>query len=149
MHENNVAHRFGRLCFSVIHLSCITRLRDDISENVMLDPSNMYPDSFHPADIKRSKDCRRKATRYSRTWRPSRYFLIDFGLSRLYHPGNGPLLDDLVQDGNKSAPEYQNCETPCNPFPTDVYYVGPGNLICEDFMQGLQISLVAKEMCPN
>ncbi|KAH9971414.1 kinase-like domain-containing protein [Lactifluus volemus] len=115
MHENNIAHR-----------NCT-------AGNIMLDPSNMYPNSFHPADIKRSKDFRRKAKRYSRTWRPSRYLLVDFGLSRLYLPANGPPLDDPVQGGDKSAPEHQNRGIRCNPFPTDVYYLG--NLIREDYIQ--------------
>lgn len=99
----------------------------------MFDPSNMYPDSFHPADIRRSKDFRRKARGYSRTWRPTRYLLIDFGLSRLYDPTNGPTLDDPVRGGDKSAPEHQDDKTPCNPFPTDVYYLG--NLVREDYIQ--------------
>jgi hypothetical protein len=142
MHDNNNAHRFGCLRLSVIYLSCPTRLRDCTSENIMLDPSNMYPDSFHPADMRRNKDFCRKAKRYSRTWRPSRYFLIDFSLSRLYDPANGPPLDDPVQSGDKSAPEHQNRETPCNPFPTDVYYLG--NLIREDFMQVHNFLLLLK-----
>jgi hypothetical protein len=99
----------------------------------MLDPSNMFPESFHPAVINRSKDFRRKAKWYSRTRRPTRYLLIDFGLSRRYDPANGPPLDTPIRGGDKSAPEHQDKGTQYNPFPTDVYYLG--NLIREDFMQ--------------
>ena len=99
----------------------------------MLDPSGMYPNSFHPVDPKKSKDFRRKAKRYSRTRRPTRYLLIDFGHSRLYDPANGPPLDQPLPGGDKSAPEHQDGKTPCNPFPTDVYYLG--NLVREDYMQ--------------
>jgi hypothetical protein len=99
----------------------------------MLDPSNMYPESFHPAEIRRSKDFRRKAKWYTRTRRPTKYVLIDFGLSRRYDPVNGPPLDKPYRGGDKSAPEHQDRVTPCNPFPTDVYYLG--NLIREDYMQ--------------
>ncbi|KAI0244942.1 kinase-like domain-containing protein, partial [Lactifluus subvellereus] len=115
MHENHVAHR------------------DCTSWNIMLDPSNMYPNSFHPVATRRSKDFRGKAKRYSRTQRPTRYLLIDFGLSRQYDPANGPPFDQPVRGGDKSAPEHQDGKTLCNPFPTDVYYLG--NLVREDYMQ--------------
>jgi len=115
MHLNNVAHR------------------DCTYENIMLDPSNMYPESFHPVEIGRSKDFRRNAKGYSRTWRPTRYLLIDFGLSRRYDPANGPPLDRPFRGGDKSAPEHQDGQTYCDPFPTDVYYLG--NLVREHYIK--------------
>jgi len=99
----------------------------------MLDPSRMYPASFHPIAINRSKDFRNTAKAYSRTRRPPRYLLIDFGLSRQYDPANGPPLDEPLRGGDKSAPEHQDRVTPCNPFPTDVYYMG--NLVRLQFVQ--------------
>jgi hypothetical protein len=99
----------------------------------MLDPSRMYPQSFHPVDIWRRKNFRGNAKKYTRTRRPPRYLLIDFGHSRLYDPANGPPLDEPLSGGDKSAPEHQDQKTPCNPFPTDVYYLG--NLIREDYLQ--------------
>jgi hypothetical protein len=99
----------------------------------MLDPSGMYPNSFHPADPRKTKDFRRNAKGYSRTRRPTRYHLIDFGLSRVYDPANGPPLDQPLRGGDKSAPEHQDGKTPCDPFPTDVYYLG--NLVREDYMK--------------
>ena len=99
----------------------------------MLDPSGMYPDSFHPADPSKSKDFRQKAKGYSCTRRPTRYPLIDFGHSRFYDPANGPPLDQPLSGGDRSAPEHQDGKTPCNPFPTDVYYLG--NLVREDYMR--------------
>ncbi|KAF8471475.1 kinase-like domain-containing protein [Russula ochroleuca] len=118
MHENHVAHR------------------DCTHGNIMLDPSNMYPGSFHPVRMSRSKDFRHKAKAYSRTRRPSRYLLIDFGLSRHYDPANGPPLDKPLRGGDKSAPEHQDGKALCNPFPTDVYYLG--NLVREYFMKKYQ-----------
>ena len=134
MHENNVAHRCVITALAIL-VSNTTYIRDCTSENIMLDPSNMFPESFHPADIERSKDFRRKAKWYSRTRRPTRYLLIDFGLSRRYDPANGPPLDQPLRGGDKSAPEHQDRVTlaPCNPFPTDVYYLG--NLVREDYIQ--------------
>ncbi|KAN0105408.1 Protein kinase-like domain containing protein [Russula decolorans] len=115
MHENNVAHR------------------DCTAGNIMFDPSNMYPESFHPVEMNRSKDFRRKAKWYSRTRRPTKYLLIDFGLSRRYDPANGPPLDKPYRGGDKSAPEHRDTEIFCNPFPTDVYYLG--NLVREECIQ--------------
>ena len=108
-------------------------ISDCTAANIMLDPSDMYPESFHPAEINRSKDFRRKAKWYSRTRRPTNYLLIDFGLSRRYDPANGPPLDKPYQGGDKTAPEHQDLEIFCNPFPTDVYYLG--NLVREEFIQ--------------
>jgi hypothetical protein len=99
----------------------------------MLDPSDMYPKSFHPADIRRSKDFRRNAKGYSRTRRPPRYLLIDFGLSRRYDPADGPPSDVPIRGGDKSAPEHEEGKTSYNPFPTDVYYLG--NLVREDYIE--------------
>jgi hypothetical protein len=99
----------------------------------MLDPSGMYPNSFHPVDPRKTKDFRRNTKGYSRTQRPTQYHLIDFGLSRLYDPANGPPLNQPLRGGDKSAPEHQDGKTPCDPFPTDVYYLG--NLVQEDYMQ--------------
>ncbi|KAI0297841.1 hypothetical protein B0F90DRAFT_1736952 [Multifurca ochricompacta] len=115
MHENHVAHR------------------DCTRANIMLEPSGMYPQSFHPVAINRSRDFRKKANGYSRTRRPPLYLLIDFGLSRRYDPANGPPLDKPLRGGDKSAPEHQDRDTPCNPFPTDIYYIG--NLVREEFSQ--------------
>ena len=98
----------------------------------MLDPTNMYPDSFHPVALGRSKDFRHKVKGYSRTQRPTRYFLIDFGLSRQYDPANGPPLDEPLHGGDRTAPEHRDGVTPCNPFPTDVYYLG--NLVRKHYI---------------
>lgn len=99
----------------------------------MLDPTNMYPDSFHPVDMGRSKDFRHDVKGYSRTRRPTRYLLIDFGLSRQYELSGEPPLDEPLRGGDSTAPEHQDGKTRCNPFPTDVYYLG--NLVRRCYMQ--------------
>ncbi|KAI0043107.1 hypothetical protein FA95DRAFT_1590584 [Auriscalpium vulgare] len=114
MHEHSYAHR------------------DCTSLNIMLDPSRMYPNSFHPIKLDRKLNFRGKAKHFSRTLRPPRYFLIDFGLSKWYAPGV-PARDDPVRGGDKSAPEHRDGFTLCDPFPTDVYYLG--NLLRQEFIQ--------------
>jgi hypothetical protein len=117
----------------IIHWPLNLATRDCTSENIMLDPSKMYPKSFHPAEINLNRNFRGRAKRHTRTWRPSRYLLIDMGLSRQYDPANGPPLEKPLRGGDKSAPEHQDLQTPCDPFPTDVYYLG--NLVREQFIQ--------------
>ena len=96
----------------------------------MFDPSKMYPEGYHPTQMDRSREFKSRAKRYTRTQRPPRYYLIDFGLSRQYLSRKA--LDVPVRGGDRSAPELRN-ETPCNPFHTDIYYLG--NLVRQEFMQ--------------
>jgi len=112
MHEHNVAHR------------------DCTANNVMLEPCGMYPKGFHPAKIDRNRDFKGKATAYSRTLRPPRYYFIDFGLSRRYPARD--FKDNPLRGGDKTAPEHRS-QRGSNPFHTDVYYIG--NLVRVEFMR--------------
>ncbi|KAI0062806.1 hypothetical protein BV25DRAFT_1915928 [Artomyces pyxidatus] len=116
MHKHNVAHR------------------DCTYNNIMMDPSEMYPDSFHPILIHRRRDWKGKAKHYTRTQRPPRYYLIDFGLSVILKPEDGPPLVRFARGGDKSAPEHNapNALWVQDPFPTDIYHLG--NLIRETFL---------------
>ncbi|KAI0040832.1 hypothetical protein FA95DRAFT_1611484 [Auriscalpium vulgare] len=118
MHELHIAHRLV------------------ISDgNVVLDPSDMYPHSFHPVKMNRTKNFHWFAKSYTRTQRPPRYFLIDFGLSRYYDPARVP-LDYAIRGGDKSVPEFRGLPAQCppyNPFQTDIYYLG--NMLRTDFVQ--------------
>src|SRR6266851_5069206 len=96
----------------------------------MFDPSEMYPQGFHPTQMNRSRDFESRMIRHTRTQHPPRYYLIDFGLSR--HYGSRKVLDEPLRGGDKSAPEYRD-GTPCNPFHTDIYYLG--NLVRQEFMR--------------
>lgn len=111
MHQRNVAHR------------------DCTVNNIMLDPSRMYPKGFHPSQMNRSRDFKGRAKRYTRTDRPPRYYLIDFGLSRRYPSRN--VVDEPLRGGDRTAPEHMRGGR-CNPFPTDIYYLG--NLVREQFL---------------
>ena len=106
------------------------RFRDCTANNIMFDPSEMYPQGFHPTQMDRRKDFKGRAKRYTRTQRPPRYYLIDFGLSRQYLSRRA--LDLPLRGGDKSAPEHRNA-TRCNPFYTDIYYLG--NLVRREFIK--------------
>ncbi|KAI0265926.1 kinase-like domain-containing protein [Gloeopeniophorella convolvens] len=113
LHERNIAHR------------------DCTTNNIMLDPSGMYPQGFHPVQINRRRDFKGRAKRRTRTETSPRYYLIDFGLSRKY--GSRDALDEPLRGGDKTAPEHEAPAKYCNPFPTDIYYLG--NLVREEFLR--------------
>ncbi|KDQ55741.1 hypothetical protein JAAARDRAFT_37166 [Jaapia argillacea MUCL 33604] len=115
MHHHHVAHR-----------DC-----DDC--NIMLDPTELLPSGYHPVDINKKPDLSGRPKAYTRTQRPTKYYLIDFGISRRYNPEDGPPLEYPIWGGDKTVPEFQKSDEKMDPFPTDVYYLG--NLIREDFIQ--------------
>jgi hypothetical protein len=101
--------------------------------NIMMDPSKLYPQSYHPRRIDKSCDFNGTAKHMTRTKQPPKYYFIDFGLSGRYNPENGPPLEYPIRGGDKTVPEFRDLERPCNPFPTDIYYIG--NMIRQDFLQ--------------
>ncbi|KAJ6591333.1 hypothetical protein B0H10DRAFT_783600 [Mycena sp. CBHHK59/15] len=118
MHKNNVAHR------------------DCTSMNIMMDGSSLYSVPFHPIEQHLKRDFSGKAPHLTRTQRPVKYYLADFGLSRKYKPEERPPLEPIIMAGDKSAPEYRVCNA-CDPFPTDVYHLG--NLIRGEFLQVIHL----------
>lgn len=111
----------------------------------MLDPKAMYPDMYHPRHRTERRDYKGTAKFYSRTERPTKYYYVDFGLSRKYDPADGPPLELPILGGDKTVPEFQGegYNIAVDPFPTDIYYLG--NLIRMAFLQvGIDI-LVLKD----
>ncbi|KAH9937744.1 hypothetical protein B0H21DRAFT_813082 [Amylocystis lapponica] len=117
MHDQHVAHR-----------DCMTL-------NVMLDPSSMYPNMYHPKAPLSTRNYKGTAKYYSRTERPSKYYYIDFGIAEKYNPDDGPPRQIPDFGGDRSVPEFQDDRIyePSDPFPVDIYYLG--NLIREDFLK--------------
>ncbi|KAK6968987.1 kinase domain-containing protein [Favolaschia claudopus] len=105
MHGNYIAHR------------------DCNFTNVMQDPA-VYPDgNFHPASPWMDSSYSHRSRPITRTECWPRYLIIDFGLSRRYDPSRGPPLEGIILGGDKSPPEHQK-NLQCNPFPTDIYFLG-------------------------
>ncbi|TRM70247.1 kinase-like domain-containing protein [Schizophyllum amplum] len=118
MHRNGVAHR------------------DCIDLNIMMDASPLYDQPYHPRRTDWRRDFKGKAKAHTRTERPVVYYLIDFGLSRRYDLPYERPLEEPILGGDKSVPEFQNSAAPCDPFPTDVYYLG--NMIRRTFLEGCE-----------
>ena len=103
----------------------------------MMDLS-IFPEPPHPVTVSRSYDFRRRVRPCTRTSRPPKYYIIDFGLSRRYPPTETSPLELIILGGDKTVPEHKDQRIPQNPFWTDIYYLG--NMIREDFMQVCFIS---------
>ncbi|KAL1695117.1 hypothetical protein GGG16DRAFT_86843 [Schizophyllum commune] len=115
MHRNGIAHR------------------DCIDLNIMMDATPLYDHPYHPRRPELRRDFKGKAKAHTRTERPVTYYLIDFGLSRRYDlPFERP-LEEPILGGDKTVPEFQNISGPCDPFPTDVYYLG--NMVRRTFLE--------------
>ncbi|KAK7027841.1 kinase domain-containing protein [Favolaschia claudopus] len=114
MHENFVAHR------------------DCGFNNIVQDPTNLYPDGFHPVQKFMAASYQGFARYITRTECWPRYYIIDFGLSRRYDPADGPPTEDIILGGDKSPPEHAGRAEACNPFPTDIYFLG--NLLRKQFL---------------
>ena len=105
-----------------------------MSLNILMDATPILPDLWHFSAPRRTRDDKKFVSPRSRTAHPVKYYWADFGLARRYPPDDPNPLEDPIEGGDKSVPEFQQDPiVPCNPFPTDVYYVG--NLIREDFLQ--------------
>ncbi|OCH90194.1 hypothetical protein OBBRIDRAFT_826068 [Obba rivulosa] len=115
IHENHVAHR------------------DCMNLNIMVDPKPLYPDMYHPHATDLKRDWSGFARHYTRTKEPTKYIFIDFGISRKYGAEEKSPREYPIWGGDKTVPEFHRSNDPCNPFPTDIYYLG--NLIREDFLQ--------------
>jgi hypothetical protein len=116
----------------------------------MMNPSGMFPDSFHFMNPARTPDLKKKVKPFTRTQRPPAYYIIDFGISEFACTRR--VVAPIVIPGDKSVPEHQECirvrygpkaaENPeggaaadeffANPFATDIYLLG--NFIRKDFI---------------
>ncbi len=109
------------------------RTHSDIQlANVMMHPFPLLSDIPHPTHPRRSYDFRRKVKHSTRTERPTRYYIIDFGLSRSFSPGQRLIAPTNI-GGDRTVPEYLDPSGLSNPFPIDVYHLG--NMIKTHFVR--------------
>ena len=89
-----------------------------------MDPTGLYPEMFHPQSTVMDPTYTHMAKHFTRTVKPVKYYLIDFGISCRFSPDDKSPREDPIQGGDRSAPEILTCTGPIDPFPTDIYYLG-------------------------
>ena len=97
-----------------------------------MDAMPLYPEPYHPINDDARRDFKGRAKPFTRTQVPVKYYFVDFGISRRYRPEDGVPLEEQILGGDKTVPEFQKSMEPCNPFPTDIYYLG--NMIRMNFL---------------
>jgi len=107
--------------------------RDLNMNNFMMEWKNMFPTGFHPQNDLRTKDGSRSAPFFTRTQRPTRYIIIDFGMSSRYDPSDVSPHEVSLIGGDKTVPEFLKGQPYHDPYKADIYYAG--NLIRTEFMQ--------------
>lgn len=102
----------------------------------MMDSIKLYPEGFDFLEIDKKPGGHGRPRHHSRTERPPRYYFIDYGISTWYWDDQ-PHKEIPVKGGDKTAPEHailvDGKRVPCDPFPTDIYYLG--NLIKTQFVE--------------
>ena len=131
MHNHLIAHWYAMFAAESIQYS-LSVSSDLQYANVMMEPIPLLSDVPHPTHPHRSYDFQRKVKQSTRTKRPTKYYIIDFGLSRQFSPGE-ELIAPLNIGGDRSVPEYQDPSRMHNPFPIDVYHLG--NMIKTRYMK--------------
>lgn len=110
-------------------------LSDLNMNNFMMESKDMFPDGYHTQDILQKPDLSGPARYYTRTQRPPRYYIIDFGISRQYDDSNTSPREPVILGGDGTVPEFINPYEEQNPYWTDVYYAG--NLVRQHFLEVL------------
>ena len=108
----------------------------------MMDPLPLVSEIYHPIlDAWNYDGAKRRVEYYLRTGHPTRYYFIDFGISRRYSEDCKSPREPQIMGGDRSVPEFQDSVDPCDPFPTDIYYLG--NLLRKDILQVRSMCMLA------
>ena len=96
---------------------------------------SVWPEPRHYAWYNYSRDGSRRLKLATRTERPPKYYWTSLSLARKYDPAAGPRLEKPAFDEDATAPEHQGRlrKVPCDPMPTDVYFLG--NIIGGFFLE--------------
>lgn len=126
MHAHGIAHRNPRLS----------------GDAIMYDPTDCYPEGFHPVATKVDRCFTSEAFSYSRTERSVTYYFADLRTSKRYRTSPTPrgthhrskrrsrrademsVMDFPLRWKNNFAPEFRTPEKKCDPFKVDVFLLG-------------------------
>jgi hypothetical protein len=126
MHAHGIAHRNPQLS----------------GDAVMYDPTDCYPEGFHPVVTRMNRCFSSEAFSYSRTERPVTYYITGFQTAKRYRiksASRAPrhraerrlrwadevtVMDYPLLWKNNFAPEFTTPEKKCDPFKIDVFLLG-------------------------
>ena len=97
-----------------------------MSLNIMMD-TRMWPEPFHVQMSHMDPTFTVPVEEpYTRTSRPPKYFIIDFGMSRQYSPDDTHPTETAPDGGDRTVPEFNNSwdDVEHDPFAVDIYCVG-------------------------
>ena len=87
----------------------------------------MWPEPFHVQMPHRNPTLTDDVKEpFTRTSRPPKYYIIDFGMSRQYSPDNPHPIETAPDGGDRTVPEFgDGCSRVAHdPFAVDIYCVG-------------------------
>ena len=143
MHKHRVAHRYVECLLVRYRTDCPLIAWAEISCWILLIST---PSHFTSSPPIWAKTVPVKAKHFTRTQRPPKYYFIDFGISRRYHPSDANPREIPIWGGDKLVPEFQNSNEPRDPFPTDVFYIG--NTIRMGFLLvGISLCHLSSRFC--
>ena len=102
--------------------------------NIMMNGA-MYPKGWHAVLAYQDKTSTNRAKYFTRTQKPPKYYLIDFGISYQFASDNTQPRIMPIISGDRTAPELQGRGEAIrhDPFPTDIYYLG--NVFKQNFLE--------------
>ena len=95
--------------------------------NIMMSTREMWRDPFHPIMFHMDPTFTTMVKEPdTRTSRPPRYYIIDFGMSRRYSPDDLYPIETAPDGGDRTVPEFNSSwdSVEHDPFAVDIYCVG-------------------------
>lgn len=122
------------LCHFFYPSTSLIYIASDIKvDNILMD-GKLFSEPWHPMQTSWRRNLDKRVKMYTRTERPPRYFLADFGNAG-YFPVNPsaplkePTLVEAVWGGQRAVPEFKSMAQGGDPvlhdpFATDIFYLG-------------------------
>ena len=98
-----------------------------MQSNIMMSTQEMHPEPYHVMAPYMNRTLTARAKKpFTRTAKPPKYFIIDFGMSRRYSPDDPNPTETSPDGGDGTVPEFNNSVNPVphNPFAVDIYCMG-------------------------
>ncbi|KAK7692281.1 hypothetical protein QCA50_003906 [Cerrena zonata] len=106
---------------------CRIAHRDLMVYNIMMGSKDMWPELYHIMAPHRNRSFTARVKKpFTKTARPPKYHIIDFGMSRRYSPDNLNPTEIAPEGGDRTVPEFGNGTGAVvhDPFAVDIYCVG-------------------------